>query len=79
MFAWEGFDDAVGADRLGGGAHPVHRFTAGRVCAQTGCTTLLSIYNEDDRCARHGFAHVSAGAERRPAKKIEHTHRTSAA
>ncbi len=79
MRAWDGFDDAVGADRLGGGAHPVHRFTAGRVCAHTGCTTLLSIYNEDDRCATHDFAHVSAGAERRPAKKITSAHRPSAA
>ena len=79
MYAWDGSDDAVVADRLSGGTHPVHRFAAGRVCAQPGCTTVLSIYNEDDRCAAHDFAHVGAGAERRTVKKGEQKHRTSAA
>ncbi len=31
---------------------PPERYESGRVCMAKGCTTLLSIYNEDELCAR---------------------------
>lgn len=31
----------------------VRRFPNGRVCAEEGCNTRLSIYNDGDFCARH--------------------------
>jgi hypothetical protein len=34
------------------------RFPAGRVCAVDGCTTVLSVYNGDDRCAACDVAAV---------------------
>jgi hypothetical protein len=31
---------------------PPERYESGRVCVAEACTTVLSIYNEDERCAR---------------------------
>lgn len=43
----------VVADRMVTWHRPVTTERAGRVCAQDGCTTRLSIYNSSDRCAQH--------------------------
>lgn len=43
----------VVADRMVTWHRPVSTERAGRVCAQEGCGTKLSIYNTDDRCSMH--------------------------
>ena len=43
-------------------ARPIASFPADRVCAKQGCTTILSTYNPDPRCAAHaGYATTVAG------------------
>jgi hypothetical protein len=46
-------EDGVGAEPVGSGHRPM-RFATGRVCAEAGCTTLLSVYNGDRFCSLHG-------------------------
>jgi hypothetical protein len=43
----------LAADRLVTWHHTVETASPGRVCAEPGCDTRLSIYNTGDRCARH--------------------------
>lgn len=43
----------VVAERLVTWHRPVETESAGRVCADPGCSTLLSIYNSSDRCSLH--------------------------
>lgn len=43
----------VVADRMVTWHRPVTAAEAGRVCAEQGCRTKLSIYNSSDRCASH--------------------------
>ncbi len=33
--------------------HPPRPHSKGRICREQGCDTILSIYNESDKCARH--------------------------
>ena len=47
--------DVIMAEMVGGPRHRARTFSAGRVCADPGCTVVLSIYNSHDRCARHDF------------------------
>lgn len=35
------------------GRHRPPSFAKGRTCAAPGCETVLSIYNDDERCAAH--------------------------
>lgn len=51
-------EDGVGAEPIGSGHRPT-RFTSGRVCAEAGCATLLSVYNADRFCALHGARPVT--------------------
>ncbi|MHB1777391.1 MAG: hypothetical protein ACYCU7_15585 [Acidimicrobiales bacterium] len=51
-------ENGVGAEPIGSGHRPM-RFTAGRVCAEAGCATLLSVYNGDRFCALHGARPVT--------------------
>jgi hypothetical protein len=48
----EGAQVVMGERFLGVQRTP-HRNAAGRVCAESGCTTLLSIYNDGEFCAAH--------------------------
>jgi len=42
------------ADAAGGSGHTSNRRTAkGRVCAEPGCGTKLSMYNDGDHCSLH--------------------------
>lgn len=43
----------VAGERLVTWHRPVETEAAGRVCADPGCSTYLSIYNSSDRCALH--------------------------
>jgi hypothetical protein len=45
--------ESVGADPIGSHRRTPRTFSAGRRCAQPGCTTLLSIYNGAINCAAH--------------------------
>jgi hypothetical protein len=49
-----GNDIFVEVDGLAGGHEKVKSFAGGRVCAEPGCGTILSIYNSADSCCRHG-------------------------
>lgn len=65
--------DAVdGADAVGGVSCTNYRrasrsYGTGRTCAETGCSTVLSIYNAEDRCARHALAGATPRRRRSPA------------
>jgi hypothetical protein len=54
--------EAVGAMSCTNYRRASRAYGSGRVCAEPGCSTVLSIYNADDRCARHA---VVAGSPRR--------------
>jgi len=43
----------VVADRLVTWHRPVETEAPGRVCADVGCQTVLSVYNSSDRCSLH--------------------------
>jgi len=47
--------DEIGGEMLGVARGHVHRSPAGRVCAQPGCRTRLSVYNSRPKCALHDF------------------------
>jgi hypothetical protein len=61
-----GYDDVVGAQPIGGARRQPSPSAPGRVCAEHGCATVLSIYNPDEHCSRHSFVHTGAGAGHRP-------------
>jgi hypothetical protein len=46
-------DGIVYADRIESWCHPVAVNPAGRSCGVPRCHTILSIYNDSDRCALH--------------------------
>lgn len=71
--------DEVWADGLGASTRPPRRYGTGRVCAQTGCGTILSAYNSDSRCALHSWQHVGNGVDRRPGSRAHRLARTRAA
>ena len=48
-------DVMMGGERLGPPMTPVRTYPARRVCAATGCKTVLSIYNSGSCCAVHDF------------------------
>jgi len=45
--------DAIGGMSCTSWQHPPRAHRKGRVCREPGCNTILSIYNDSDRCARH--------------------------
>jgi hypothetical protein len=47
--------EAIGGELLGAHQSRVKALQSGRVCAQEGCRTMLSIYNSHDKCALHDF------------------------
>lgn len=47
--------DSVGGELVGRERGHVVRFPSGRVCAEPGCLTHLSIYNSRPKCAEHDF------------------------
>jgi hypothetical protein len=59
-------DQSIGATALAGYGRPARTFRRGRVCAESGCETKLSIYNDDDRCSLH----VNPSTPRLRGKKI---------
>ncbi|HEX2053680.1 MAG TPA: hypothetical protein VHJ78_08160 [Actinomycetota bacterium] len=44
---------ALSGYRLGHSPRALRQFAAGRVCAEPGCTTTLSVYNGQDKCSIH--------------------------
>lgn len=44
---------ALSGYRLGYSPRALRQFAAGRICAEPDCTTRLSVYNAQDRCAVH--------------------------
>jgi len=38
--------------------HPLRPHLKGRICREAGCDTILSIYNANDRCARHDMTPI---------------------
>jgi hypothetical protein len=59
-------DQSIGGTGLVAHGRPARTFRRGRVCAEAGCDTKLSIYNDDDRCSLH----VNPSAPRLRGKKI---------
>ncbi|HTT87446.1 MAG TPA: hypothetical protein VMF60_08775 [Acidimicrobiales bacterium] len=59
-------DHSIGATAFGGHGRPSRTFAAGRVCAEPGCETKLSIYNDDEYCSLH----MSPSTPRLRGKKI---------
>jgi hypothetical protein len=49
------FDFSVAGQLVGGAHHKVATKPPGRVCAQRGCRTRLSVYNLHTRCDLHDF------------------------
>ena len=78
MEARTAFVTRVLAEGLADGTRPSLRYAAGRVCSLPECRTVLSIYNEDDRCARHSFLHVSVGSCRTGPKPFRTRRRAAA-
>lgn len=58
--------EAVGAMSCTNYRRVSRAYGTGRVCSEPACTTVLSIYNSEERCARHALA-GSAPRRRRPA------------
>lgn len=46
-------EDVVVGEPIGSHNRPA-QFAGGRVCAEPGCATKLSVYNSDEYCALHG-------------------------
>ena len=59
-------DKSVGGTGLAGAGRPSRTFRHGRICAEAGCETKLSIYNDDEFCS----VHVSPSTPRLRGKKI---------
>ena len=59
-------DQSIGATAFTGHGRPARTFERGRVCAETGCNTKLSIYNDSDHCCLH----ANGGAPRLRGRKI---------
>ena len=59
-------DQSIGATAFAGHGRPSRTFASGRVCAEPGCDTKLSIYNDDEYCCLH----VSPSTPRLRGKKI---------
>lgn len=69
---WEMADKGDGAEAVGAVSCSNYRrasrsYGPGRVCHEPGCTTVLSIYNSEDRCARHATAAAMQRRRRQPA------------
>ncbi|MFN0092854.1 MAG: hypothetical protein ACKVWR_21680 [Acidimicrobiales bacterium] len=45
--------ESIAGYRFASEEGPVKRSARGRVCEEAGCSTILSIYNDGDHCARH--------------------------
>jgi hypothetical protein len=48
-----GGGDSVSGSWFTGYSRPTRTFAQGRVCAESGCGTRLSIYNDGDYCYLH--------------------------
>ncbi|HTZ09064.1 MAG TPA: hypothetical protein VMB72_08320 [Acidimicrobiales bacterium] len=59
-------EQSIGATPFTGYGRPSRTFARGRVCAEPGCETKLSIYNDDEYCSLH----MSPSAPRLRGKKI---------
>lgn len=46
-------DGSIGGSAFSGTGRPSRTFPRGRVCAEDGCETRLSIYNEGRFCCSH--------------------------
>jgi hypothetical protein len=59
-------EDSIGATGFSDHGRPARTFARGRICAEPGCDTKLSIYNDDEFCCLH----VSPSTPRLRGKKI---------
>lgn len=46
-------EGSVAAHPIAGNDRPSKAYKAGRSCRQTGCATILSIYNDGAYCSQH--------------------------
>lgn len=58
--------EAVGAVSCTNYRRASRSYGTGRVCTELGCNTLLSIYNSEERCARHALAGAASRRRRSP-------------
>lgn len=58
--------EAVGAVSCTNYRRASRSYGTGRTCSEIGCTTVLSIYNPEDRCARHAVAGAVTRRRRSP-------------
>jgi len=49
----DNFEGSIGGSGFTGTGRPSRTFPRGRVCAEEGCETRLSIYNEGRFCSQH--------------------------
>lgn len=58
-----------GSRVVSGDIRPNPRWNTGRICGQTGCTTVLSIYNREGLCFAHSPTRYEPlrASRRRPA------------
>lgn len=58
--------EAVGAVSCTNYRRASRSYGTGRVCSELGCGTVLSIYNSEDRCARHALTGATTRRRRSP-------------
>ena len=58
--------EAVGAVSCTNYRRASRSYGNGRVCSELGCDTVLSIYNSEERCARHALAGTTTRRRRSP-------------
>jgi hypothetical protein len=59
--------DAIRGSRPQGLPRASRQYAQGRVCAEPGCTTRLSVYNRRDKCWAHAEMKVPRLRGRKPA------------
>jgi hypothetical protein len=62
-----GNPDAIRGSRPQGLPRASRRYAEGRVCAEAGCETKLSVYNRRDKCWAHAEMKVPRLRGRKPA------------
>jgi hypothetical protein len=61
--------DAIGAVSCTNYRRASRSYGEGRICAEPGCHTVLSIYNSEDHCARHAVT-TATRRRRSPSEQL---------